>query len=127
MKFAVIVLAVLAVSVLPASAADYAPGEVLVVFQKPGVNDVTAESLADGGEYSEWVNAEAEGLGAEVVNIYEHISVSGNEIMVLLRSLSGDADGLLEQVRARPDVTASSLNYVRRMVRPRRLTGRRIR
>ena len=127
MKLAVIIFAVLALSVMPAFSADNVPGEVLAAFQRPGSNDVTAESLAEGGEYSEWVNDTAEGLGAEVVNIYENISVSGNEIMVLLRSLSGDADVLLEKVRERPDVTASSLNYVRRMVRPRRLTGRRIR
>ena len=126
MKLAVTVFAVLALSVLPAFSADNVPGEVLVVFQKPGSNDVTAESLAEGGEYSEWVKAEAEGLDAEVVNIYTNISVSGNEIMVLLRSHSGNGEGLLEELRMRPDVTASSLNYVRRMIRPRINTIRRI-
>ncbi|MBQ7154208.1 MAG: hypothetical protein IJR85_01495 [Synergistaceae bacterium] len=117
MRFAAIIFAVLAVFAVPAFAAENIPGEVLAVFQNPGVNDVTAESIAEGGEHAQWVNETAESLDAEVVRIYESVSVAGNEIMVLLRAKSGNAEALLEELGERSDVKAASLNYIRQRVR----------
>lgn len=119
MKLAALIFALLAFSVMPAFSAESMPGEVLAVFANSSVNDVTPESIAEGGEHYEQAREAAEKLGAEVLSVYENVSVSGNEIMVLLRAKSGDGESLLAALRERPDVKASSLNYVMQHVRGR--------
>lgn len=116
MKFAAIIFALLCCSGLPAFCADSLNGEVLAVFENSSVNDVTAESLSEGGEHYGWLNVEAEALGAEVLKVYRSVSVSGNEIMALLRAKSGDGESLLATLNERPDVKAAALNYVRQKV-----------
>ena len=113
MKFAALIFALLVLSAVPAFSAENVPGEVLAVFANDSVNDVTAESLSEGGEHYVLLSEAAEELGAELLRVYENVSVSGNEIMVLLRAKSGDGESLLASLRERPDVKASSLNYVR--------------
>jgi hypothetical protein len=117
MKFVALIFALLTLSVLPAFSAENLPGEVLAVFANDSVNDITADSLSEGGEHYVWLSDVAEELGAEVLRIYENVSISGNEIMVLLRAKSGDGESLLEALGERQDVKASSLNYIRQRVR----------
>lgn len=120
MKFSVVFLVVAAALIFPFSAfaVDYVPGEVIAVFANPFDAKVTAESVSlDTGGHGLWLKDTAESLNAEVVKIYESISVAGDDLMVLLRARDGNAEALLEAVRARPDVTASSLNYIRKFIK----------
>lgn len=117
---------VLALSMLAGAAwaAEVAPGDVLAVFENPFETPVTQESLSrssetlEAGEHLAYVQALAASLDAKVVRVYKSLSVSGNDITVLLHTDGKTEEELLKELRARPDVKSVSLNYVRRLRQP---------
>lgn len=97
----------------PAMAADYVPGDVLVVL-KPSNPEiiVTASDLDDFGTESFRVASFAAESGAWVKNTYASISEAGNEIFALIHSDQKSTEELVKELQNNSEVLAVSPNYM---------------
>lgn len=97
---------------IPAYAADYVPGDVIVVL-KPSESEskLTASSLGTTGSESLRTASFAASSGASVKKIYSAVSQAGNNIYALMHSETKSPDLLAQELLQNPEVIAASPNY----------------
>ncbi|MBQ7214847.1 MAG: S8 family serine peptidase [Synergistaceae bacterium] len=95
-----------------AYAADYVPGDVIVVL-KPSSSEskLTASSFGSMGRESLRAANFAESSGASVKKIYSAVSQAGNNIYALMHSETKSPEELTAELLQNPDVLAASPNY----------------
>lgn len=93
-----------------AHAAEYVPGQVLVLL-KNGIGKVNAATLSSASGES-YVNGVAKSAGANVALIYPALSEARGEIFTLMTSDVKTTEELLNELRANPKVRAVSPNYI---------------
>ena len=96
----------------PTFAADYIPGDVIVVLRPsdPEIM-VTASDLDDFGTESFRVASFAAESGAWVKNTYASLSEAGNEVFALIHSDKKTTEELVQELMNNPEVVAVSPNY----------------
>ena len=98
---------------IPAYAADYVPGDVIVVL-KPSEADakISASSLSPIGSESFRTAAFAASSGASVKKLYPAVSQASNNVFALIHSDTKSPDELSLELLQNPDVIAASPNYI---------------
>lgn len=110
--FAVFLL--LALTVTASYAADYVPGDVIVVLRNTSNVSVRAAAKSSGGVKSlSSVQALAQSSKSNVKRTFDSLSEESGNVFMVLHSDKEDARSLLRKVSANPNVIAASLNGIR--------------
>ena len=96
---------------LPAGAAEFVEGEVLVLLRNGTGETLRYGMLAEGAGKS-YVQAAAAKAGAEHVHTYSALSKSSGQILALVRSQNKTTKELIEALEADPDVVSVSPNHI---------------
>ena len=96
----------------PAYAADYVPGDVIVVL-KPSDSEskLTASSFGAMGRESLRTASFAASSGAYVKEIYSAVSQAGSSVYALMHSENKSPEELTQELLQNPEVLAASPNY----------------
>ena len=86
------------------SAAEYRPGDVIIVMKKPEAGTARLSSFAASS-------------GAAVISTYDTLSEQSDSVFALLHSDSKPAEELARELLKDPDVIAASPNYIARISR----------
>lgn len=110
-KFMLCILVLL--TSLPAYAADYVPGDVLVVL-KPSESEskLSASSFSTMGRESFRTASFAASSGAWVKEVYPAVSQAGNNVYTLIHSETKSPEELAAELLQNPEVLAASPNYI---------------
>ena len=98
---------------IPAYAAEYVPGDVLVVL-KPSESGarISASSLSGMGRESLRTASFAASSGAWVKELYPALSQAGNNVYALIHSDTKSPEELAQELLQNPEVLAASPNYI---------------
>ena len=96
----------------PAHAADYVPGDVIVVL-KPSASEskLSASSLGTMGRESLRTASFAASSGAYVKEVFPAVSQAGNNVYALMHSETKSPEQLAQELLQNPEVLAASPNY----------------
>ena len=110
-KFMICILVLL--TSIPAYAADYVPGDVIVVL-KPSETEskLTASSLGTMGRESFRTASFAASSGAWVKKVYPAVSQAGNNVYAVMHSETRSPEELTAELLQNPEVLAASPNYI---------------
>ena len=109
----------LIVPVISAWGAENQRGEVLVVLKTPAGMTLTKESLKSGRVYK-YINLTADSAGAEVVSIFDSLSLMNKDghIFVFMVSDSKSSEQLASDLKSDPNVVSASPNRKVGLPRP---------
>ena len=114
MKKIFTVFLLLALSVTASFAADYVPGDVIVVLRNTSNVSISAAEKSSGGVKTlSSVQALAQSTKSNVKRTFDALSEQSGYVFMVIHSDKEDARSLLRKVRANPNVIAASLNGYR--------------
>ena len=113
MRKALTVFFLLAVIVSASFAADYTPGDVIVVLRNDSGVSMSAAAESSGGVKAlSAVQSFAKSSGVNVTKTYDALSALGDCVFMVVHSDNEDAKTLLRKISSNPNVLAASLNTV---------------
>ena len=109
----------LIVPAISAWGAENQRGEVLAVLKTPAGMTLTKESLKSGRVYK-YINLTADSAGAEVVSIFDSLSLMNKDghIFVFMVSASKSSEQLASDLKSDPNVVSASPNRKVGLPRP---------
>ena len=109
----------LIVPAISAWGAENQRGEVLAVLKTPAGMTLTRESLKSGRVYK-YINLTADSAGAEVVSIFDSLSLMNKDghIFVFMASDSKSSEQLASDLKSDPNVVSASPNRKVGLPRP---------
>ena len=120
---ALILSTLLLCAALPACAADYVEGEVLVLTKSSGAATAAANLSAVGAAAS--VRCEAQTFAQDIernvdaqarpLRVFTGLSSAGGKTMLLMSTGSKTTDEMVSTLKKRSDVAAVSRNYIRHL------------